>query len=66
MDDLKVYSRNEKELESLVQAICIFNEDTGMEFFEEKCDVSDRDWKDCEISCYRVTRWYSYQVTKVE
>ena len=57
MDDLKVYSRNEKELESLVQGIRIFNEDTGMEFFVEKCDVSDREWKDCEISYYRVTRW---------
>ena len=57
MDDLKVYSRNEKELDSLVQAIHIFNEDTGMEFFIEKCDVSGREWKDCEISWYRVARW---------
>ena len=37
MYDLKLYSRNEKELDSLVQTIRIFNEDIGMEFDIEKC-----------------------------
>ena len=37
MDDLKLYSRNEKELDSLVQAIRIFSKDIGMEFSIEKC-----------------------------
>ena len=32
MDDLKLYSRNEKELDSLVQTIRIFSKDKGMEF----------------------------------
>ena len=37
MDDLKLYSRNEKELDSLVQTIRIFSKDIGMEFSIEKC-----------------------------
>ena len=37
MDDLKLYSRNEKELNSLVQTISIFSKDMGMEFGIEKC-----------------------------
>ena len=37
MDNLKLYSRNEKELDSLVQTICIFSKDIGMEFGIEKC-----------------------------
>ena len=39
MDDLKLYSRNEKELDSLVQTIRIFSKDIGMEFGIEKCAV---------------------------
>ena len=37
MDDLKLYSRNEKGLNSLVQTIRVFSEDIGMEFSIEKC-----------------------------
>ena len=37
MDDLKLYSRNKKELDSLVQTIRIFNKNIGMEFVIEKC-----------------------------
>ena len=37
MDDLKLYSRNGKELGSLVQTIRIFSKDIGMEFGIEKC-----------------------------
>ena len=44
MDSLKLYSRNEKGLDSLVQTIHIFSENIGMEFGIEKCA------KDCEIS----------------
>ena len=36
MDDLKLYSRNEKGLNSLVQTIRVFSEDMGMEFGIEK------------------------------
>ena len=37
MDYLKLYSRSEKGLESLVQAVRVFSEDIGMEFGIEKC-----------------------------
>ena len=37
MDDLKLYSRNEKELDSLVQTIRIFSEGIGIEFVIGKC-----------------------------
>ena len=36
MDDLKLYSCNEKRLNSLVQTIGVFSEDIGMEFAIEK------------------------------
>ena len=38
-DDLKLYSRSEKGLDSLVQTIRVLNEDIGMEFGIEKCAV---------------------------
>ena len=37
IDDLKLYSRSEKGLDSLVQTVCVFSEDIGMEFVIEKC-----------------------------
>ena len=37
MDDLKLYTKNEKGLESLVQAIWIFSDDIGVEFGIDKC-----------------------------
>ena len=37
MNDLKLYSRSEKGLDSLVQTVHVFNEDIGMEFGIEKC-----------------------------
>ena len=43
MDDLKLHSRNEKELDSLVQKIHVFSKDIGMEFGIEKCAVVVRE-----------------------
>ena len=37
MDDLKLYSRSEKELDSLLQTVRVFSENIGMEFGIEKC-----------------------------
>ena len=37
MDDLKLYSRSVKGLDSLVQKVRAFSEDIGMEFGIEKC-----------------------------
>ena len=39
LNDLKLYMRNEKELDSLVQTIRIFSIHIGMEFCIEKCAV---------------------------
>ena len=37
MDDLKLDSRSEKGLDSLVQTVHVFSEYIGMEFVIEKC-----------------------------
>ena len=37
MDDLKLYSRKEKGLDSLVQTVHVFCKDIGMEFGIRKC-----------------------------
>ena len=37
MDDLKLYSRSEKGLDSLVQTVCVFSKDIGINFGIEKC-----------------------------
>ena len=39
MDHLKLYSRNEKGLDSLVQTKLVFSEDIGMEFAIGKCAI---------------------------
>ena len=39
MDHLKLYSRSEKGLDSLVQSVGVFNEDIGMEFGKAKCSM---------------------------
>ena len=37
MDDLKLYAKNEKGLELLVQTVRIFSDDIGTEFGIDKC-----------------------------
>ena len=37
MDDLKLYSRSEKGLDSLLQPVRVFSDNIGMEFGIEKC-----------------------------
>ena len=36
-DDIKLFTKNEKELESLVHGLRIYSQDIGMEFDIEKC-----------------------------
>ena len=36
MDDIKIFAKNEKELESLIQTIKIYSQGNGMEFWIEK------------------------------
>ena len=37
MDDNKLLDKNEKELETLIQALRIYSQDIGMEFGIENC-----------------------------
>ena len=37
MDDIKLFAKNEKELETLIHAVRIYSQDIGMEFGREKC-----------------------------
>ena len=39
MDDIKLFAKNEKELEILIQAATIYSENIGMEFGIEKCTM---------------------------
>ena len=37
LDDIKLFGKNEKELQTLIQAVSIYSEYRGMEFGIEKC-----------------------------
>ena len=37
MDDLKLYGRNEKEINSLVHTVRVFSTDIGMDFGIKNC-----------------------------
>ena len=37
MDDIKLFAKNERELETLINAVRIYSQDIGMEFGIEKC-----------------------------
>ena len=39
MNDIKLFSKNEKELETLIHAVRIYSQDIGMEFGIEKCAI---------------------------
>ena len=39
MDDIKLFAKNEKELETLIYAVRIYSQDLGMEFGIEKCAI---------------------------
>ena len=39
MDDIKLFGKNEKELEILIYAIRIYSQNIGMEFGIEKCTI---------------------------
>ena len=37
VDDIKLFAKNENELETLIHAVKIYSQDIGMEFGIEKC-----------------------------
>ena len=40
MDDIKLFEKNEKELENLIHAVRIYSQDIGMEFGIQKCSMN--------------------------
>ena len=55
IDDLKLYSRSEKGLDSLVQTVRVFSKDIRIEFDIEKCATLVMEKR--KIVKYRVARW---------
>ena len=46
MDDIKLFAKNEKELETLIHALRIYSQDIGMEFgIEKKCHTYNEKWQ---------------------
>ena len=46
MDDIKLFAKNVKELETLIHAIRIYSQDIGMEFSIEKmCHARHEKWQ---------------------
>jgi hypothetical protein len=41
MDDLKLYAKNVKELDSLGQTVWVISDDIGMEFGIQKCTLGE-------------------------
>ena len=39
MDNIKLFAKNEKELETLIQTVRIYSQDIGMRFGIEKCTM---------------------------
>ena len=44
MDDLKLYAKNEGDLEVLLNLVRVVSKDIGMEFGLDKCDGNDEGW----------------------
>ena len=45
MDDIKLFAKNERELEILIHAVRIYSQNIGMEFGIEKCHASHEKWQ---------------------
>ena len=46
MDDIKLFAKNEKELETLIHTVRIYSEDIGMKFgIEKMCNACNEKWQ---------------------
>ena len=45
MDDIKLFAKNEKELETLLHTVRIYSQDIGIEFGIENCHASNEKWR---------------------
>ena len=51
MDDIKLFAKNEKELETLIETVIVYSQDIWMEFGMEKCAmlvIKSRKWHTTE------------------
>ena len=39
MDDLKLFSKSEQQIDTLVRTVHVFSSDVGMEFGLKKCEI---------------------------
>ena len=61
MDDLKLYGKSDRELESLVKVVGVFSKDIGMEFGMEKCQLLTIKFGKKECCEGIVTKWRGYE-----
>ena len=59
MDDIKLFAKNEKELETLIHAVRIYCQDIGMEFGIAKCAMLVM-----KSGKRHMTEEWNYQITK--
>ena len=45
MDDIKLFAKKEKELETLIHAVRILSQDIGVAFGIEKCHACNEKWE---------------------
>ena len=41
MDSIKLFTKNKKEMQTLIQTMRIYSQDIGMEFGTEKCAITE-------------------------
>ena len=56
MDNIKQFAENEKEFKTLIQVVRIYNDDIGIEFGLEKCDMLDKKRKTINDGINRTTK----------
>ena len=62
MDDIKLFAKNEKELETLIKAVRIYNDDIGMEFGMKKmCHANNEKRKTTNDGINRTTKLRKHQ-----
>ena len=57
MDDIKLFAKNEKELETLTQTVIICSQDIGMDFWHRKMHHTDKEkWQSTRDRRNRTTK----------
>ena len=64
MDDIKLFAKNEKELEILIQTVRIHSDDIGILFVREKCLANNEKRKTTNYGKNRTTKSRQNQNTQ--